>query len=202
MHTLALLGSLMVKIRALRKSDHEVYVSVHNKGYSTEEWFGILERAVTVDDLSKLKYDATFLAEVNNEVVGLLDIKIRGELADIENLVVLPEYRGRGIGNALLEKAIEFSAGKDMKQIRAEIPDQSRGAIGLYAKNRFRRLTNAYLVDIQNKSVPENVGRRIHFVENTKYWVPDEEQMKRIVRLGLSFSIVGKFKVMIRSLRY
>jgi ribosomal protein S18 acetylase RimI-like enzyme len=201
MHTLALFGSLMVKIRTLRRSDHEAYVKVHNMGYSTEEWFGILERAFTAEDLSGLKYDATFLAEVNDEVVGLLDIKIRGELADIENIVVLPEYRGRGIGNALLEKAIEFSAGKGMRQIRAEVPDQSKMAIRFYVKNRFRHLTDAYLVDIQGKSMPEHVRRCVHFVEDTRYWVPNEEQMKQIGRLGQNFSLVGKFKVMIRSLR-
>ncbi len=200
-----MLGSSLIKIRTLRKGDQEVYVSVHNKGYSTEVWFGALEKAIMADDLSKLKYDATFLAEVDNKVVGLVDIKTRGQLTDIENIVVLSEYRRRGIGNALLEKAIEFSASRKLKQIRAEVPDQSKGAIGFYTENFFRELTNAYLIDVRDKSTLERIGLCICPVEstkeNTRFWVPDEEQMKLIRRSKARFSIVGKFRVMTRNVR-
>lgn len=195
----------MVKIRTLRKRDHEDYVSVHNKGYSTEDWFGVLEKAVTANDFSKHRFDATFLAEVNNRAVGLVDIRIRGKMADIENIVVLSEYRGRGIGNALLERAIEFSASRNLRQIRAEVPDQSREAIRFYAKRGFNCYTNAYLLDVKDKSMLEHARCHVYPVENTKentrYWVPDDEHMKLVKELGVSLSTVGKFRVMTKNVK-
>jgi len=191
----------MVKIKAFRKGDEEVYVKVHNDGYSTEEWFGTLEKMLQVEDFSKLDYDATFLAEVHDEAVGLVDIKIRNELAYIENIVVLPKYRRKGIGKALLKKAMDFSTYGNVKQTRAEIPAQNEGAIKFYGESGFRYSRNAYLIKVQDKSVLEPyLGREIYHVENTRYWVPDEEQMKLIRRLGVSFTTVGEFKVMIKNI--
>jgi len=88
--------------------------------------------------------------------MGLVDIKIRNELADIENIVVRPEYRRRGIGKALLEKAMKFSISSNVKQMRAEVPES--GVTKFYTKNGFRHVTNAYLIEVQDGSVLEFLG--------------------------------------------
>jgi ribosomal protein S18 acetylase RimI-like enzyme len=191
----------MLKIRAFRKGDEEVYVKVHNEGYSSEEWFGTLEKALTVEDFSKLNYDATFFAEVNEKVIGLLDIKIRNQLVDIENIVVLPEYRRRGIGKALLEKAIEFSRHRKLKKVRCEVPTHNERAIKFYVKNGFQHLTNAYLIRVQDKlSLEQYLGVGIYIVEDNKYWVINERQMKLIKNLRVPFFIIGEFDVMVKNI--
>ncbi len=190
----------MVIIRSLMKGDEAAYVKVHNEGYSTEAWYGVLERALKLEDFSELNYDSTFLAELSGSVVGLIDVKVRETLGDIENLVVLPEYRGKGIGKALLEKAIEFLKGK-VERIRVETPIQSENAIKFYFKNGFEHVTYAYLIESQDKSkLAPYLDHNFSFVENSRYWIPDNKQMELLKKLKTSFSVIGKFNVMIKTI--
>ncbi|MFQ5822420.1 MAG: GNAT family N-acetyltransferase [Candidatus Heimdallarchaeota archaeon] len=190
----------MIKIRPFMKGDEEAYVMVHNKGYSTEAWYGSLEKVLKVEDFSELSYDLTFLAEVNGGIVGLIDIKVRDKIGDIENLVVLPKYRGKGIGKALLEKAIEFLK-DEVEKIRVETPIQSKNAIKFYFKNGFKHITNAYLIESQNKSkLKPYLGRSFYFVGDRRYWIPDNKQMELLKKLKADFSIIGEFKVMIKTI--
>ncbi len=192
----------MTKIRSFKNGDEEAYVRVHNDGYSTEPWFGSLEMALKVEDFSHLSYDATFLAEVNDEIVGLVDNKIRDKIGDIENLVVLPKCRGKGIGRALLEKAIEFLKDK-VERIRVEAPIQSKNAITFYLKNGFKHVANAYLVESQNKSkLTPYLGRNFYFIRGSRYWIPDNRQMKLLKRLKADFSVIGEFMVMIKTIGF
>ncbi len=191
----------MVRIRPLMKGDQEAYVKAHNEGYSTEAWYGSLETALKLEDFLKLSYDSTFLAEVSGVIVGLIDIKIRDKIGDIENLVVLPKHRGRGIGKALLETAIEFLKDK-VKTIRVETPIQSKNAIKFYGKNGFKHITNAYLIESQNKSKLEPyLGHNFYFVEDSRYWIPDNRQMELLKKLEANFSVIGKFSVMTKTMR-
>lgn len=190
----------MVRIRSFMKGDEEAYVRVHNEGYSTEAWYGSLEKVLKFEDFSELSYDSTFLAEVNGIIVGLIDIKIRDKIGDIENLVVLPEFREKGTGKALLEKAIEFLKDK-VEKIRAETPIQSKNAVKFYFKNGFEHITNAYLIESQNKSkLKPYLGHNFYFVGDSKYWVPDNKQMELLKKLKADFSIIGEFKVMIKTI--
>lgn len=196
---MGLVASVKVEIRSFMKGDEEAYVRVHNEGYSTEAWYGSLERVLKLENFSELSYDSTFLAEVKGIVVGLIDVKIRDEIGDIENLVVLPKYRGRGIGRALLEKAIEFLNDR-VEKIRVETPIQSRNAIRFYLGNGFKHVTDAYLIDSQNKSVLQPyVGHNFNFVGDNRYWVPENKQMELLKKLKADFTVIGRFNVMIKT---
>ncbi len=190
----------MIKIRSFVGGDEEDYVRVHNQGYSTEPWYGSLEKPLKNEDFPQLGYDAIFLAEVDSVVVGLIDIKIRDKIGDIEDLVVLPKYRGKGIGKALLERAIEFLKGK-VDKARIETPIQSKHAIRFYFKNGFRHISNAYLIEsIDRPKLEPFLGRNFHLVEDNRYWIPSDEQMELLKSLRADFSVVGEFKVMIRDI--
>ena len=188
-----------VKIRPFMKGDEEAYVRVHNEGYSTETWYGSLEKVLKLEDFSEMSYDSTFLADVKGIVVGLIDIKIRKKIGDIENLVVLPRYRGKGIGKALLEKAIEFLKDK-VEKIRVETPIQNKKAVEFYFKNGFKHTTKAYIIESQNKSkLKPYLSRSFYFVGDSRYWIPSNKQMELLKKLKADFTIVGRFKVMIKT---
>lgn len=53
------------------------------------------------------------------EVVGILDVAVRGELATIENVCVLPAYRGAGLATRLLCAACERLAGSGARFLDA-----------------------------------------------------------------------------------
>ena len=56
--------TVTVKIRPFSKGDERIYVRIHNEGYSTEEWWGIAAKPVSMEDVIKMDYDATFFAEI------------------------------------------------------------------------------------------------------------------------------------------
>jgi len=182
------------------RGDEEDYVMVHNKGYSTEAWYGSLEKVLEVEDLFELSYDGTFLAEVNGKIAGLIDIEIRDKIGDIENLMVLPEYRRKGVGKALLGKAVEFLKDK-VDRIRVEVPIQSKNAIRFYLENGFKHITDAYLIESENESkLKPYLGVCFYFVGDSRYWIPYSKQMELLKRLKADFSVVGEFKVMVKTI--
>jgi len=46
------------------------------------------------------------VAEQEGRIVGLIDVKLSGDLATIDSIAVLPDARRHGIGRALLDRAI------------------------------------------------------------------------------------------------
>jgi homoserine kinase type II len=69
-------------------------------------------------------------------VVGILDAAVRGELATIENVCVLPEYRGAGLGTALLREACARLAGSGARVLDAWTREDA-AAIAWYGRCGF-----------------------------------------------------------------
>jgi len=189
----------MLRIRPFVRGDEETYVKVYNEGFSTEEWWGIVDKPVTMTEAFSLDHDATFFAEIDGQTVGLVDIKNYGDEFHIENLVVLQNFRRKGIGTKLLNEAINYSKSKGNKRIRAEIPVQS--ASKFYEKNSFKFFRHAFLVEIQDKTYIEPyLNKKLYLEVNNKYWIPSEKEMDFIRKLGVTVKTITKFKVMIKQL--
>jgi GNAT superfamily N-acetyltransferase len=76
-----------------------------------------------------------FKATLEGEDVGVVVTVDYGEMGWIGNLVVVPEIRGRGIGEALMRKAMEHLEGCGVRCIRL---DGVQKAIPLYRRLGFR----------------------------------------------------------------
>lgn len=73
---------------------------------------------------------------VEGQPVGRLRV-VRGEEIYIGGMQILPEYRGRGLGTAILEDLIEESK-EASKQIRLEVFHSNLQALHLYEKVGFK----------------------------------------------------------------
>ncbi len=77
-------------------------------------------------------------------------------VGSIQNLGVLPEYRGQGIGSALLCQAIEGFRRCGMRRVRLEVTAENHRAIALYRRFGFRLYKTLYrdrpLVDLESRS--------------------------------------------------
>ena len=60
------------------------------------------------------------------------------KVANIDTLVVLPEARGRKIGEKLLLAALEKAAAKDCKEVTLQVEEGNAGAERLYEKYGFQ----------------------------------------------------------------
>ena len=83
------------------------------------------------------RLDGTILAEAAGEVVGSIHVETNrfgfGEIG----MVVMREWRGRGVGSALLAAAIAWARERDLHKLCLSVFPHNEAAIALYRKYGF-----------------------------------------------------------------
>jgi len=83
----------------------------------------------------------THVAKVNGRLIGFLDLCFipdfvhGGKIALIQNLVVAEEYRGLGIGDKLVGRAVKRAEERKALELHAWTEFENKPAIGLYKKH-------------------------------------------------------------------
>jgi len=155
----------MLKIRRfVQGRDEDVWVSVWNRAFREFEDF----RSITVEDMLKSEknptFDATgiFIAELDGESVGIVNAyvdKLREEKKGfIRMLGVVLEYRRRGVGRALAEKAIESLRERGMQTIEAGAVMDKPEAIKLWESMGFQSVRVFSLMKSSLESIPSDIG--------------------------------------------
>ena len=78
------------------------------------------------------------------EYCGTIQGICASAVGGVQNLGVLPTHRGRGLGRALLLKALEGFAQSRINHVYLEVTAQNRGAIKLYRAAGFRKARTVY----------------------------------------------------------
>lgn len=66
-----------------------------------------------------------FAAMDGEEVVGVAQIRVAASLANVERIIVLPQYRRRGIGRDLLQSAADVANYYNCHKMTALVPHRS-----------------------------------------------------------------------------
>jgi ribosomal protein S18 acetylase RimI-like enzyme len=74
-------------------------------------------------------------------VQGVMD---RGPIGAIQNLGVVPSYRGLGLGRALVRKALEGFYEAGLRRAYLEVTAENSSAVLLYRGVGFRRAKTLY----------------------------------------------------------
>jgi ribosomal protein S18 acetylase RimI-like enzyme len=74
-------------------------------------------------------------------VQGVMD---RGPIGAIQNVGVIPEYRGLGLGRALVRRALEGFYQAGLRRAYLEVTAENAGAVRLYRTVGFRRSKTLY----------------------------------------------------------
>lgn len=149
-------------IRRAKEGDIKDLVDVYLQGYK-----GLEEYSYTHPDdveaylhwLFRRDVAGIWLAEENSKIVGFVASdgnwfsKREGKVVGaIHELVVLPEYRKKGIGKALVEKALEYFKSRGLEVAELWVGDENKQAMDFYKnlgfeeKDRFNywvRMTKA-----------------------------------------------------------
>lgn len=82
---------------------------------------------------------ACFVAATAGRTAGYLSLLERARYADLRlySVAVAPEARGVGIGQALLDRAVEYAAERGFREITLEVSTANAAAQALYRKNGF-----------------------------------------------------------------
>jgi [ribosomal protein S18]-alanine N-acetyltransferase len=94
--------------------------------------------------------DSTWLvAEVADEVVGYVGLRVAGGEGHISTLGVADDFRGRGLGEALMLAALQLAAESGADCVVLEYRESNVRAAGLYAKLGFEqtRIRRGYYHD-------------------------------------------------------
>ena len=90
----------------------------------------------------KQRYPA-YVALVGERVVGWCDVmpgdRVTTAHSGVLGIAVLPDYRGKGIGAALLDSALGKAKASGMSRVELTVREDNRRAISLYRKKGFRR---------------------------------------------------------------
>jgi ribosomal protein S18 acetylase RimI-like enzyme len=79
------------------------------------------------------------LVEVDGEIAGTISLrKIREDAGEIKRMYVNPKFRGKKLGNLLIEEVIEISKGNEFSKLYLDTAHFMSSAISLYKKHGFK----------------------------------------------------------------
>jgi len=119
-------------------------------------------------------YFSGFIWEEDSKVVGNITVQ-RGDPSgkrwQIANVAVLPDYRGRGIGRRLLQRALEHIKQSDGQWAVLQVYESNQAARNLYYQTNFEQVDGfaEFSMDrIQKKNYPVSIEKLATF--NTNHW--------------------------------
>jgi len=107
----------------------KLHTDIFNK--TLEEVKAIINRIIESKDR------ISYMAKIDNEIVGICSISLEGSNAFICGLGVSTKYRGLGYGKEILNKGIEKALTLDIKDIYLEVDSKNHIAYNLYINNGF-----------------------------------------------------------------
>lgn len=90
------------------------------------------------NELTKNRFAVYTLLEVDETIAGYCGVWIIVDEAHITNIALLPEYRGRKLGEALLKKVMETARDMGAKTLTLEVRVSNTVARSLYRKQGFQ----------------------------------------------------------------
>lgn len=145
----------MLKFRKIEQADRSVYLKMTADFYSSdavlihpsEENF-----KRTFDELMRSDvYAECHIFDLDGTTVGYALLaktfsqEAGGIVIWVEEIYVLPEYRGRGIGKTYLSHLID-TRGNNVRRIRLEAEKENEGAIKLYRSLGFKWLDYGQMI--------------------------------------------------------
>jgi putative acetyltransferase len=131
-----------VIVRRSQPDDFEAWLSLFEEVAAEGRWIG---REGTLDrDGRRRAFEraldsesaATFLAEDDNQLVGLLGVTLNAGVADL-GMMVRDGHRGRGVGSALMDACLTWSREHAAHKVALTVWPHNERALVLYRKYGF-----------------------------------------------------------------
>lgn len=104
-------------------------------------------------DLHKAEKGKLFVVEIKNEIVGMLSVSMytdhntKRTYAEIADVMILPEFKDKGIVKALLEKAEEYAKSKHISVVKTSLLSKHTEGIDGFERNGY----SLYEIVLQKK---------------------------------------------------
>lgn len=84
---------------------------------------------------------AYWVAETDSQVIGYAGVMVVADTADVQNIAVLPDHQGRGLGTALLTRLHTEAAARGAREVLLEVRTENHRAQELYRRFGYRQIT-------------------------------------------------------------
>jgi ribosomal-protein-alanine N-acetyltransferase len=119
--------------RYMKEEDIDQILEVEHASFTTP-W----SREAFYNEIYNNKFAVYIVLEENNKVIGYCGAWIVIDEAHITNVAILPEYRGRKLGEALMRKLMSVAREMGAKSMTLEVRVTNQVAQSLYRKLGFR----------------------------------------------------------------
>jgi ribosomal-protein-alanine N-acetyltransferase len=134
-----------ISVRRAGLDDLEAILRVEEGSFGDNAW----PREQFLDYFRHAERSMFLVASLNDRIVGYLLTFVRGDYADVDSLAVLPRYRRKGIGKALMQRSIALLRRRGFETVYLNVREDNETAIQLYESLGFRkaRRINEYFED-------------------------------------------------------
>ncbi|HHV74838.1 ribosomal-protein-alanine N-acetyltransferase [Thermoanaerobacterium sp. PSU-2] len=122
-----------IKIRPMVKSDIDKVMEIEYLSFSVPWSFESFVMEVTKNSCAHY-----IVAEVDGKVAGYGGFWVVVDEGHITNIAVHPDFRGKGVGSAIVEGLIELAKNKGITSMTLEVRESNLVAQSLYKKYGFR----------------------------------------------------------------
>ncbi|SDZ50313.1 ribosomal-protein-alanine N-acetyltransferase [Evansella caseinilytica] len=135
-----------IQIRLMELDDLDQVMEVEKDAF-TSPW----SRAAFVNEITTNQFAYYFVAIMGNRIIGYIGVWIIIDEAHITNIAIHSEYRRRGIGEKLLDGAMELAKMLGSKKMTLEVRVSNENAMRLYRKKGFQNggIRKRYYTDNQ-----------------------------------------------------
>jgi ribosomal protein S18 acetylase RimI-like enzyme len=93
----------------------------------------------------------TYMAEIDNKIIGKVNLQLCAGVGGIYGLGVHPEYRGKGYGREILTLAIEKLKQQKAENITLQVVTKNKNALNLYTSCGFEETSQMDYYEMQKK---------------------------------------------------
>jgi [ribosomal protein S18]-alanine N-acetyltransferase len=119
--------------RSMKEEDIDQILEVEHASFTTP-W----SREAFYNELHNNRFAVYIVLEENNKILGYCGAWIVIDEAHVTNVAILPEYRGRKLGEALLQKMMSMAREMGAKSMTLEVRVTNHAAQSLYRKLGFQ----------------------------------------------------------------
>jgi ribosomal-protein-alanine N-acetyltransferase len=119
--------------RNMREEDIDQILEVEHASFTTP-W----SREAFYNELHNNRFAVYIVLEENNKILGYCGAWIVIDEAHVTNVAILPEYRGRKLGEAILSKMMSVAREMGAKSMTLEVRVSNHVAQSLYRKLGFQ----------------------------------------------------------------
>jgi ribosomal-protein-alanine N-acetyltransferase len=121
-----------LRIRPMAERDLDAVMAIERGIDSAPHWNESVYLALIEPDGRPYLKRSAMVAEVAAEVIGFAICRLVADVAELESIVVAPNWHGRGLGRLLLSECVRQVKGLGAFRFDLEVRESNAAAIRLY----------------------------------------------------------------------